>query len=302
MESIPFTRLISPLLAVLAGALAALLLAACGSGGSSDATAASTATTTEVQHVSGPKDRLPPIDQRDAPAIDEDPAGAAAHIARYWAGYQLPTGDIIDPIYQRGGIRYSQAEWAYTALHLAARHPDPQLEAFGLAAASWVAARPQVHRTGPSSFEDADMAGVAVDLQRMTPSPARDRVAARVKRWLAQYRPALLYDGKYHTNKSLVEAVGVLDMLDAGVKLPRASLFRRRAMAVIGDSMPRVAAPTPSAPRWAPRRCCRIRPRTRSATTRSPSPTWPGPPSSSAAAPPWRRGACSCTWRAASST
>jgi len=241
MESIPFPRLISPVLAVVAGALAASLLAACGSSGSSSATAASTAATTEVQHVGGVKDRLAPIDLGDAPRIDEDPAGAAAQIARYWAGYQLPTGDIVDPVYQRGGIRYSQAEWAHTALHLAARTPDPQLEAFGLAAASWVAGRPEVHRTGPSSFEDADMAGVAADLQRMEPSAERDRVAQRVKRWLAGYRPALLFDDTYHTNKSLVEAVGILEMLDAGVKLPRASFWRARAMAVIGTSLPRVA-------------------------------------------------------------
>ena len=82
---------------------------------------------------------------------------------------------------------------------------------------------------------------VAADLQRMEPSAERDRVAQRVKRWLAGYRPALLFDDTYHTNKSLVEAVGILEMLDAGVKLPRASFWRARAMAVIGTSLPRVA-------------------------------------------------------------
>ncbi len=89
MESIPFPRLISPVLAVVAGALAASLLAACGSSGSSSATAASTAATTEVQHVSGVKDRLAPIDLGDAPRIDEDPAGArlawqAPDVASTW--------------------------------------------------------------------------------------------------------------------------------------------------------------------------------------------------------------------------
>jgi len=238
MGSLPITRTAASLLAVLLGAVT---LSACGGGGSSDATASSVTAQTTTPRIAKATDRLPAMDLQDAPTFDADPAGAAAQIARYWTGYQLPTGDVVDPIYQRAGIRYSEAEWAYVALHLAARTPDPQLEAFGLDAANWVAERPQVHKTRPSSFEDADMAGLAVDLQKLPASPERDRVAAKVKRWLAGYRPALLFDDKYHTNKSLVEAVGILDMLDAGVKLPRAAFWRARAMAVVGTSMPSVA-------------------------------------------------------------
>jgi hypothetical protein len=228
--------------AVMIAALAVVVAATgCGDDGSTNATA-STGTMVVTTTSTSPL-RLAPIDLSNAPSIAQDPAGAAAGIAQYWSGYQRPSGDVFDPIYQRGGIRYSEAEWAYAATHLAAATSNAQLAEFGLKAADWVADHPNVQKTAPSSFEDAAMAGVALDVKRLPPSALRDRVARRVSAWLAKYRPALLFDSKYHTNKSLVEAVAIIDMLRAGVKLPRAAFWRARAMAIIGSSMPRVARP-----------------------------------------------------------
>ena len=239
MDTPPVTRAASRIAAGLATLVAALSLASCGSSGDSGATASTGA---GAQGRAGTNaTRLAPMDLTGAPRIDQDPAGAAAGIARYWSGYQRPSGDVFDPIYKRGGIRYSEAEWANLAIRLAVATGDEQLARFGLGAADWVASHPGVHRTAPSSFEDADMAEVALNLRRLPPSAERDRVARRVSAWLAKYRPALLLDSRYHTNKSLVEAVAIVDMLRAGVPLPRADFWRRRAMGVIGRSMPQVA-------------------------------------------------------------
>jgi hypothetical protein len=184
-------------------------------------------------------------------AASFDPSELALRYASPWPALQTADGRFRDYVSGQadGHGRYGEAMLGYALLRTGLRAGDPSLVDSGLRGLAYALAHPERQQADISVFE---MYALAAAYNLATRRLANDpRVAALEPGWalrLLSERPKQLRGPPRFWNKSIVEAVAVLELLRTGLRspVPRAWLHdrrsaRRRVRRLINRTVPRVA-------------------------------------------------------------
>lgn len=179
----------------------------------------------------------------------QDAGALAGAYSAPWPALQEPDGRYHDFMSDSadGAGRYGESMLGYGLIATGLRNGDGRLVDSGLKAIAYVLAHPERQQANPSVFETFALAASYNLVQAWLPTDPR--VVALTPAWqlrLATEVPIQLRGGRPYWNKTVVEAVGVLELLRTGVHsgLPRAWLHdrgnsRRRVARVINRFVPR---------------------------------------------------------------
>jgi hypothetical protein len=184
-------------------------------------------------------------------AASVDPGALAYRQAIPWPALQTADGRFQDYVSGRadGHGRYGEAMLGYALLRTGLREADARLIDAGLGGLAFALAHPERQAIDLSVFE---MYALAAAYNLVTRRLADDpRVAGLLPAWtlrLMSERPKQLRGPRRFWNKSIVEAVAVLELLRTGLRspVPRAWLHdrrsaRRRVRRHINRTVPAVA-------------------------------------------------------------
>ena len=169
-----------------------------------------------------------------------------------WPGLQFPDGTFPD--YLHGDLaprstRYGEAMLGYGLLATGLREADSETIDAGLRALRWFVRQTDLQRDHPSVFAHAAVAS-AYNLARREAASRPLFAGARDdwERWLRRVRLLWLPATTHYANKYLVEAVAVLELLDAeleagatGTVLDQRADARRRAEHLVNEHVPALA-------------------------------------------------------------